>query len=75
MELWLGESRPVEPGLSSLDEAEVRLFAERFQVLFDERDAAAMAAYYTDEARIMAEDTQVSGTRGDRNLLAAGVRA
>ena len=63
MELWLGESGFGEPGLSDFSEAEVRLFAERFETLFYERDAAAMAAYYCDDARIMAEDADVSGGR------------
>lgn len=61
MELWLGESGSGESGLSDFGEAEIRLFAERFETLFYARDAAAMAAYYCDDARIMADDADVSG--------------
>jgi ketosteroid isomerase-like protein len=51
----------VESGLESFGEAEIRLFAERFEQLFYERNASAMAAYYAEDARIMADDADVSG--------------
>jgi ketosteroid isomerase-like protein len=64
MELWLGESGFGESGLTDFGEVEIRLFAERFETLFYERDAAAMASYYWDDARIMADDADVSGGCG-----------
>ena len=51
----------MESGLESFGEAEIRLFAERFEQLFYERNASAMAAYYAEDARIMADDADVSG--------------
>jgi ketosteroid isomerase-like protein len=53
----------VESGLENFGETEIRLFAERFEQLFYECNASAMAAYYTEDARIMADDADVSGGR------------
>jgi ketosteroid isomerase-like protein len=56
-------SAPVESGISVFNEEEIRIFARRFETLFNEREAAAMAAYYANDARILAKDTDVSGGR------------
>ena len=51
----------MDSGLADLTEAEVQKFAAHFERLFNERNPAAMAAYYTHDARIMAQDADVSG--------------
>ena len=51
----------MESGLESFGEAEIRLFAERFEKLFNERNTSAMASYYAEDARIMADDSDISG--------------
>jgi ketosteroid isomerase-like protein len=53
----------VESGISVFNEDEIRVFARRFEDLFNERKTTAMAAYYADDARILAHDVDVSGGR------------
>jgi uncharacterized protein (TIGR02246 family) len=53
----------MESGISVFNEDEIRNFACRFETLFNEREAAAMAANYANDARILAQDTDVSGGR------------
>jgi uncharacterized protein (TIGR02246 family) len=53
----------VESNISVFNEDEIRIFARRFETLFNEREAAAMAAYYATDARILAQDADVSGGR------------
>ena len=53
----------MESGISVCNEDEMRIFARRFETLFNEREAAAMAAYYANDARILAQDADVSGGR------------
>ena len=45
--------------LATLDRQEVDRFARAFEQLFDRDDAAAMAAYYTDDAEVMAPYSDV----------------
>ena len=45
--------------LATLDRQEVDRFARAFEQLFDRGDAAAMAAYYTDDAEVMAPYSDV----------------
>jgi uncharacterized protein (TIGR02246 family) len=45
--------------LATLDRQEVDRFARAFEQLFDRGDAAAMAAYYTEHAEVMAPDSDV----------------
>jgi uncharacterized protein (TIGR02246 family) len=45
--------------LATLDRQEVDRFARAFEQLFDRGDAAAMAAYYTEDAEVMAPDSEV----------------
>jgi ketosteroid isomerase-like protein len=56
-------SASVEPGISIFNENEIRIFARRFESLFNERKPAAMASYYANDARILAHDADVSGGR------------
>lgn len=51
----------MEPGISIFNEDEIRIFARRFESLFNERKPAAMASYYAKDARILAHDVDVSG--------------
>ena len=53
----------MESGISVFNEDEIRNFARRFETLFNEREAAAMAANYANDARILAQDTDVSDGR------------
>jgi ketosteroid isomerase-like protein len=53
----------VESGIGVFDEDEIGVFARRFETLFNERKAAAMAGNYADDARILAQDADVSGGR------------
>lgn len=53
----------MELGISVFNEDEIRIFARRFETLFNEREAAAMAAYYANDAKILAQDADVSGGR------------
>jgi ketosteroid isomerase-like protein len=53
----------VESGISVFNEDEIRIFALRFETLFNEREAAAIAEYYANDARILAQDADVSGGR------------
>lgn len=48
--------------IASLDRADLERFVRWFEAAFYARDAAGMAAYYTDDARLMAEN--VSEIRG-----------
>jgi uncharacterized protein (TIGR02246 family) len=45
--------------LATLDRQEVHRFARAFEELFDRGDAAAMAAFYTEDAEVMAPDSEV----------------
>ena len=53
----------MESGISVFNEEEIRIFARRFETLFNEREAVAMAAYYANDARILAQDADVSSGR------------
>jgi uncharacterized protein (TIGR02246 family) len=45
--------------LQTLDRQEIDRFARTFEELFDRGDAAAMAAFYTEDAEVMAPDSEV----------------
>lgn len=45
--------------LTTLDRQEVDRFARAFEQLFDCGDAAAMAAFYTEDAEVMVPDSDV----------------
>jgi uncharacterized protein (TIGR02246 family) len=49
--------------ISVFNESEIQRFARSFETLFNERQATAMAAYYANDARILAQDTDVLGGR------------
>jgi ketosteroid isomerase-like protein len=51
--------------LTSVDRQEVDRFARTFEQLFYRGDAAAMAAFYAEDAEVMAPDSdgQISGKR------------
>ncbi|MGA8442654.1 MAG: DUF4440 domain-containing protein [Candidatus Sulfotelmatobacter sp.] len=44
--------------LASFEKQEVEQFIRRFESLFYRGDAAAMASFYADDAKLMAEDTE-----------------
>ena len=46
--------------LATLDRQEVDRFARTFEELFYQGDAAAMAAFYTEDAEVMAPDSDVA---------------
>jgi len=54
---------PMGSEISVFNEDEIQSFARRFETLFNEREAAEMAAYYANDARILAQDADVSGGR------------
>jgi ketosteroid isomerase-like protein len=45
--------------LTSLDKQAVEQFTRDFESLFDAGDAAGMAAYYTPDAKLLAENTEL----------------
>ena len=45
--------------VASLDKQELEQFNRRFETLFNEGDAAGMAACYTEDARLLAENTEL----------------
>jgi hypothetical protein len=51
----------MESGLNAFNEQEIQSFSRQFESLFNERQPAIMASYYSDDARILAPDTDVSG--------------
>jgi ketosteroid isomerase-like protein len=51
--------------LTSLDKQAVEQFTRHFEALFDEGDAAGMAACYAEDARLLAENTELIRGRAD----------
>jgi ketosteroid isomerase-like protein len=51
--------------LTSLDINEVKEFIRRFEELFNSGDAAGMAACYSDDARLLAENIELIQGRAD----------
>jgi ketosteroid isomerase-like protein len=58
--------------LQTLDRQEVDRFARTFEELFDRGDAAAMAAFYTEDAEVMAPDSEVVRGRDAIQAFADG---
>jgi uncharacterized protein (TIGR02246 family) len=45
--------------LASLEHEEVKRFTHRFEALFDAGDAAGMASFYTEDAKLLAENADL----------------